>query len=438
MTEADLTDLSELASRTASALGLPEVEAYRKRGRSRRLSVGVEDRRIENPVEEGWAIRAGGESGSVFWCGSGPLPRRVGEAGAALSHGAPLSLPMPDSRVPAPRAGNVETAEGSLANERTLVGFHRELEEELGAELPGASLVSMIVDDGVSSSRLANTHGLETGWRNRATLVRVEARRGNESVALEVGSSRLGDDLEARSLARRLADILVVRRGRGVVDPSRRTAILSPLVACRLLEGLTPLWCGAAGTDHARRLASSERRFGAEALDIVDDGALEGGLVSAPVDGEGVPTGRRVIVESGRFVAPLVSRRRDPEAPGAVRRPSWREPPRLAPSHLFIRPAPTSPAELLGSVERGHYWLAPVGDGAFDLARDEFALPVCGFSIDGGEARAPIGEALLGGSIGEMLRGIEAVGRDLRFVPRGAVYGAPTLLVAGITVSPAN
>ena len=212
--------------------------------------------------------------------------------------------------------------------------------------------------------------------------------------------------------------------------------LLAPPVATRLLLALLPILVGSEGRDLARSLRDRSGRIGSPRLSLLDDGRYPGGVLEAPVDGEGYPTREVALVEEGAFRQPLLSWRQaspSDRAVGCMRRPSWRDVPRIGGSHLYLRPAPeTSAAELLSSVARGYYLVDTTGSGHFDLQQDHFNLPVCGLVLRQGRADAPVGGAWLCGAVSSFLRGIQAVARDLLFLPGDGMVGSPTLLVTGL------
>jgi len=62
-----------------------------------------------------------------------------------------------------------------------------------------------------------------------------------------------------------------------------------------------------------------------------------------------------------------------------------------------------------------------------------FALPVCGFAIDGGRPTGSVAGGWLVGTVTAFLNGILTAARDLTFLPsRSGLVGAPTLLVKGL------
>jgi PmbA protein len=197
------------------------------------------------------------------------------------------------------------------------------------------------------------------------------------------------------------------------------------------------LFVGGGSDALVRSLRDRQGRIGSELLTVKDDGRYRGGALEAPIDGEGWPTRETVLIAEGRFRQPLVgwrgTRRTNFQVSGCVRRASWRDLPRVGPSHLFLAARPeVKVATLLASVSRGYYLIDVQGSGQFDLEGDSFRLPVCGFALRQGRAQAPVAGAWLTGSISSWLRGIQGVARDLEFQPWSGMIGSPTTLVTGL------
>ena len=213
--------------------------------------------------------------------------------------------------------------------------------------------------------------------------------------------------------------------------------LLAPPVATALLNGLQALWVGGAARRSVRELIDTRERLGSPLWHLVDDGRLAGGALAAPVDGEGMPTREVTLVAEGRLRQPLVSwleaRPPDRVSSGCRRRPSWRELPRTAPTHLYQRPDPrVRVSDLLAELERGYYLVEPAGGIEVDLGANTFLLPVDGFAIQRGRATEPVAGALLRGRISGFLRGLRGVARDLTFFPFSGMVGSPSLLVSGV------
>jgi predicted Zn-dependent protease len=435
----DGADPSEVLGALAAA-GFEEAEVYLKRGRSRRLEHTPWGQTTGFHHERGWAVRAGGRRASLFTAGTGdpdlagPWPEPDGK---------PLRLPDPQPAPPWTEPGDFDAP---LIGEREGLRLLESLERELGRELPGGRLLAAVLEDGSSDCRIANRRGVDAAYRNRLAALRVVAvgpagPGGTPATAALYLAEREARRFDVPSRARRLA---ARRAGAAGAPPAAERArgevLAAPAVAARLIEGLLPLVVGPEAAAKAAALRDRRGLVAGEALTLVDDGRLAGGTLAAPYDGEGMPTGETVLIDQGAYRQPLLAWDQvrggaETRPTGCSRRPSWRDPPRPGPSHLYVRPHPgVAVAGLLDAVARGYYLLDATGPGRFDLDADRFELPVRGFAVVGGRAAAAVGSAVLAGGIGALLRGVGAVARDLRFFPLGGMIGAPTLLLTGLEI----
>ncbi|HEV8628679.1 MAG TPA: metallopeptidase TldD-related protein, partial [Thermoanaerobaculia bacterium] len=280
--------------------GLPEAEVYVKEGRSRRFAIGAAGTEHQVLVEEGWAVRAGDRRASFFAAGTGS-PDPAGPWPTPQGFPAPLPDPSPVLRWSEP-----PDLTSPLVSELEAQGLLTAIGEALAAELSGAQLAEAVLEDGSSASRLASSHGIRAHWRQRVALVRLVAVLPDAGVRATLDQGvREARRLQPRTLARALADRLAVR-ARGV-RPERATGdvVLAPAAAARLLAGLLPLLVGPEARERAASLLDAGGRIGAPLLSIVDDGRHPGGLLSAAVDGEGVPTRPVPLVEGGIYRQPL-------------------------------------------------------------------------------------------------------------------------------------
>jgi PmbA protein len=263
--------------------------------------------------------------------------------------------------------------------------------------------------------------------------VRVEAARGARRVEAEF-VARSAADFKPLALACRVADRFVALAEGELPPPG--ALLLAPAVAARLVEALAPRLVGRAA---AERWAAGER-LGAGAVTLVDDGGRADGLLAAPCDGEGVPTRATTLVERGRFVQPLLAwweADSPARAAGCSRRHGWRDLPRRGPSELFLAPDPqVAVPDLLAELGRGAYLIAC--EGGVRTEGDAFSVAVSGFAIAGGRAVGGLGPCRLSGHLTGWLAAVSAVARDLQFVPGEALFGAPTVRVAGdaLTLAP--
>ena len=109
-------------------------------------------------------------------------------------------------------------------------------------------------------------------------------------------------------------------------------------------------------------------------------------------------------------------------------RHSWRELPQTGPSHLFLEPNQDhAVGSLLESITRGYYLI----DGEvtrFAPREDRLVFEGPGFEIHRGRVVGPVRRVRFEWSLVGFWPSVQAVARDLVFVPvRGAV-GCPSLL----------
>ena len=139
--------------------GLEETEVYAKRGRSRRLLAGGVGggggtTRV-GPIagyhcEQGWAVRAGDWRGSFAAAGSGDPPL-AGPWPAPDGHPHRLL-----DQAPAPAWNEPSDFDAPLIGEREGLALLDSLERSLVAELPGARLLTAVLEDGSSESEITN------------------------------------------------------------------------------------------------------------------------------------------------------------------------------------------------------------------------------------------------------------------------------------------
>ena len=425
------------------ASGYSRAEVYAKRGRSRRFELrsggaGTAPQRATEITlaaeEAGWSVRAGDDAASFFFAAAGN-PRPLEQWPTAVE-GAPLVLPAPaaieDWSEP-PEVGE------SLLSEDEGWRLLRQVAADLELRLPDLALHAEL-EDGASEVRIWNHHGLDVTHRGRFASLRLEARAPAvsrvSSVTLDL-VERSARRLPFSSLADRVVDLLAVR-GPGSIGDGGASGdmVLAPEVGARLLAPIAAAFVDRPREEVAALLdCGSENAVGSTAVTLVDDGRFQRGPTPAPTDGEGVPTGARVLIDGGRLGETVLPWDRSGRAIGSRARPGWRDLPRVALSHCFIVPRDeVAPGALLSELADGFYLLDAGEGGSYDLAGGSFSLPVWGFRIANGRPLHPLGEATLVGDSRRLLHAVCGVARDLRFVPLWAMIGSPSLLVRGLAL----
>ncbi|MDE2922826.1 MAG: metallopeptidase TldD-related protein [Acidobacteriota bacterium] len=449
--------------------GASGAELYVKVGNTRRIEIDPwttpaltdpADLQAQVSVldERGWALRAGGASRALFLADSGPLPRPNGWSRLnrhSLRPGT-LRLPAPSSEMtsrtaPSPAAGG---GEHPPADEETAgLTFLHEVLRRLGERAPEARLIRGRLDSGASAAVLASTTGV-TG-RTARSLATVEldfaasrdGRHGHCRLYRAASNLHL---LSADSIASEIAERLTMATAPAPPFLPAGEVVVSPALGCNLLALLAPLLRGRDGWRRLRQLGAGSP-LGPPRLQIVDDGGLDAGWMSAAVDDEGVPTRAVALVRDGEPGEPLLSWEDDGwsgfAAAGCRRRSGWRALPELCHSHLYIAGG-SEPAESIRTgIVHGCYLVDRAHDGrclaTFEpstnggpgrLDEGRFEVEAIGQVVRRGAVLGEAPKVRLTGSVRQLLQGIRAIGDDLRFLPAPGAVGAPTLLLTGLQV----
>jgi PmbA protein len=176
------------------------------------------------------------------------------------------------------------------------------------------------------------------------------------------------------------------------------------------------------------------KAIAAAGVTIVDDGLLDRGLGTSPVDGEGVATRVTPIVERGVLRSFLydaqTARKAKAKTTGNAMR-GYSSLPYIGTNNLRLEPGSATPEEIIKGVKRGLYVTAMLGRGA-DIVTGDYSRGANGLWIEDGALAFPVQEVTVAGNLLGMLKSIDAIGSDLQF--RSSVL-APTIRFAELTVA---
>lgn len=176
------------------------------------------------------------------------------------------------------------------------------------------------------------------------------------------------------------------------------------------------------------------KQIAAEGVTIVDDGLMDRGLGTSPVDGEGVACRVTPIVERGVLKSflydSLTARKAKAKTTGNAMR-GYSSLPYIGPNNLRLEPGSAPPEEIIKGVKQGLYVTAMLGRGA-DIVTGDYSRGANGLWIENGELAYPVQEVTVAGNLLQMLKSIDAIGSDLQF--RSSIL-APTIRFAELTVA---
>ena len=237
----------------------------------------------------------------------------------------------------------------------------------------------------------------------------------------------------AAGASTRALEMLGARRSTSVKCP----VVLDNLSACQFLEVLDSSFVA----DSVQKGKSMLRgRVGEDVfspvLDIIDDGLYLGGIATSAFDGEGVARQSTTLVREGVLEGFLYDtycgRKEERESTGNSSRGSFRVPPAVGVSNLFIKPGIASPDELVESLNRGILVTDVMGIHTANPVSGDFSVGMSGSWVEGGKRSFPLKGMALSGNLIDLFKKVKLSGMDLRFLGN---VGSPSLLLEPMDVS---
>jgi PmbA protein len=443
----DLGDLCRSALEEAS--GDEAVEAYAEESRhteSSALRGEVEGLTFAESRGVGVRLIDGGRLGYA-WVADPSVDEVRRAVGRARENAA---LAEPDEHNGLPEPSGIEALPELYRAESANVPVERKVEMALELERravntdPRVTKIDMAqVGDAVSRVVIASTTGVEAEYsRTDAWCVVVTLAVDGEET--QTGFSfrirRSLDELDWADVVDEAVERGVRMLGAVKPDTARVPVVLDPFAASDFLGVLA----GALNAENVlkgRSLFASMvgEQVGSEPFTLVDDGRNLDGPAASPFDGEGVPTGRTELFSAGTlrgFLHNTYTAARTGNgqmSTGNAKRGGYKAAPGVGTSNFHVEAGAAPVEELMRRAEGGVLIqdVSGVHSGANPIS-GEFSVGATGLRISGGALGEPLREMTIASTLPEMLRGVAAVGDDLRFF---SSVGTPSILIGEMTLA---
>jgi PmbA protein len=416
--------------------------------REEELSIEVREGEVENlkvAQDAGLGVRViqGGRLGYAYTTGLtrgdvvGTLEAALANARAA-SEDAYYTLPQPAKNYP-----ELDIDDSSLGE----VSLEEKIELARRIERSGRSFDQLVrITEQVSYEEvrfeiaIANTEGISLTSKGSfcgGVAAFVAGKDGDLQTGFSVDFVRKLKELDVEAIGKEAASKAVRMLGAQRLKTKRVPVIMDPYVVASFL-GMMASALSAEAVQKGRSLFAGKvgERVASTEVNIADDGARPGGILSSPFDGEGVPTQRTVLVEGGvlqGFLHNSYTAAKDGvSSTGNAVRGSFQSPPQLGSTNFYLSPGKRTPEEIIRETGEGFYLTEVMGMHTANPISGDFSLGAAGIWIHNGELTTPVRGMVIAGNILELLDRVDAVGSDLRFF---ASKGAPTIRVANLTVS---
>lgn len=294
--------------------------------------------------------------------------------------------------------------------------------EEMTLAKPGVSKSSgASFGEGEGEVFIANSNGLSKTYKSAGCSIGVSvvAEKGEQkNTGGEYCSRRYFDDLiPLEDLAKKAAE-KATRLLDPVMVPTQRASVIVDSSAARsFIGGIISALNGERVSQGASFLKDSlNKSFASELLTIIDDGTRQKGMGSAPFDGEGVATQKRVLVEKGvvkGFIYNTIAgARAGEESTGNASRRGFSSLPGIGTHNMFVAAGKIDPEEIIADTKKGLLLTEVTGYG-INPVNGNFSGGASGFWIENGKIKHPVKGLTIAGSAEEILNGIDMMGNDL-------------------------
>jgi PmbA protein len=265
----------------------------------------------------------------------------------------------------------------------------------------------------------------------------VAGANGEQQSGFGIQYTRNYAELDPEAIGREAAFKAVRLLGASRLPTKRAAVVFDPYVVTNFLAVLSSALTAEAVQKGRSLLAGKVgERVAAAGVTVIDDGALPGGLLSAPFDGEGVPSRRTVLIQDGRLVGFLQNSYTGAKdglaSTGNASRGSYKATPELGSTNFYLEPGELTQEQIVQQTDEGIYLTEVMGMHTVNPISGDFSVGAAGIWIEHGELTTPVRGMVIAGNMLELLEGIDAIGSDLRFF---IGKGAPTVRVARLTIS---
>ena len=170
-----------------------------------------------------------------------------------------------------------------------------------------------------------------------------------------------------------------------------------------------------------RELMQLGKRFGPDALNILDDGSLPGLLGTHKYDAEGTPMRQNYLIKDGILVGHLHSREtagKMGEPPtGNARTVNFHHPPIVRMTNTYLAPGKDTFDDMIRDIDLGVFALDMIGG---QTAMEMFTFSAAyGYMIRNGKVAELVRDVVLTGNVFETLKNIDRIGNQIAWAPNG-------------------
>jgi PmbA protein len=351
-----------------------------------------------------------------------------------------ISTPPPSGNLDIfdPEILNLSVASG-LARTKELIAACRDVDPRLHVTGGGVGF-------GCGSVALVTSTGVEAIYKASGIFSGVGSILKDKTVStgFESDHSRK-DDLNFTEIGKRAGELAVAGQNPTKVDPGKYPVIFTSDTVSELLEyTVIPALYGEPAmkgeTFYSKKIGTEVAIPG---LSVFDDGTLKNGVNTAPMDDEGIPTRKNMLIENGvlksylfdslsalEFDSTSTGNALRSEGYGSGR--SYKSAPKTRALNFTLTTADAPRDDLIAEVENGLIIHELLGAHTANPASGDFAVNSPNlFKITNGTIAGAAKQVMISGNMAELMKHIQALGNDFKNLSGGlspVAFRLPSIL----------
>ncbi|MBE6981208.1 MAG: TldD/PmbA family protein [Ruminococcaceae bacterium] len=290
-----------------------------------------------------------------------------------------------------------------------------------------------------------NSKGLDLCQENTVAgfIVGAVVARGEEKTNdYQIALGKL-DTLDTQVLTQKAVDTALGKLGGEAAPTGVYPVVFDPEAMSDLLGVFSGVFSSEAAQKGLSKFAKAEDTVVASPMvTIVDDPFHPENPQPMPFDAEGSPTCKKNVVEQGVLKTLLYNLKTanmaGKKTTGNAAKANYDAPIVVRPFSMYLASGEYTQAQLLEKAQNGVFInsLSGLHAGANPVTGD-FSLQSAGFMIEYGQKTRAVKSFTVAGNFYDLLKGIIAVGDDLRLPMATGMtaYGAPSVLVEGLSIA---
>jgi PmbA protein len=332
-----------------------------------------------------------------------------------------------------------DSVAGSITQEKRMKACLEMTDAARSRDSRVASVRSASWGDGFAESLYASSAGV-SGWKRSTSVSCGAAVVMQDGDSLEMGAYGNGEshlaDIKYHEYATLAVDKTASLLGGKPLRTGKYTLLLPPEISAALADEIGDLFCSSVvHKGHSLMKGKLGVQIAGSAVTLTDDARLPRRAGSAVFDGEGVPTGKTILIDSGvasNYLYNLQYAAKDGVASTGSASRGLGGLPDVGTSNLVLSPGPYSVDFLRKGVDSGFLVLELMGLHTLNPVSGDFSLGAKGVRLRGGLPGEPVAGVTISGNLIDILKKVTAVGSDLKFF--GSV-GAPSIVVEDVVVA---